>query len=105
MNTGSVDQDAVIVEKICPEAVPTDLREELAVKTDSLMNAFRFKRRELIERGWQLDVEKLRAEINGRRAVVIPSPGRREDGGRNYVLKTAPLLPAKAIPAPAAAAA
>ena len=59
------------------------------------MNAFRMKRRELIERGWQLDVEKLSAEVNGRRAVVIPSPGRREDGGKNYVLKTAPLVPAK----------
>ena len=99
------EQDAVIVEKICPEAVPTDLREELAVKSDGLMNAFRFKRRELIERGWQLDVEKLRAEINGRRAVVIPSPGRREDGGRNYVLKTAPLIPAKPRTTPEAVAA
>ena len=92
------EQDAVIVEKICPETVPTDLREELAVKSDGLMNAFRFKRRELIERGWQLDVEKLKAEINGRRAVVIPSPGRRDDGGKNYVLKTAPLLPPKSVP-------
>ena len=92
------EQDAVIVEKICPETVPTDLREELAVKSDGLMNAFRFKRRELIERGWQLDLEKLKTEINGRRAVVIPSPGRRDDGGKNYVLKTAPLLPPKSVP-------
>ena len=89
------EQDTRIVEEICPETVPTDLREELTVKSDGLMNAFRMKRRELIERGWQLDVEKLSAEINGRRAVVIPSPGRREDGGKNYVLKTAPLVPAK----------
>ena len=97
------EQDAVIIEKICPERVPTDLREELAVKSDALMNAFRFKRRELIERGWHLDIEKLRAEINGRRAVVIPSPGRREDGGKNYVLKVAPLVPAKAQVAAVAA--
>lgn len=97
------EQDAVIIEKICPETVPTDLREELAVKSDALMNAFRFKRREMIERGWLLDVEKLRAEINGRRAVVIPSPGRREDGGKNYVLKVAPLVPAKSQVAAVAA--
>ncbi len=90
------DQDAVIIEKICPQTVPTDLRDELTVKSDGLMNAFRFKRRELIERGWQLDVDRLRNEVNGRRAVVIPSPGRREDGGKNYVLNTAPLVPAKA---------
>ncbi len=88
-------QDTRIVEEICPESVPTDLRDELTVKSDSLMNAFRMKRRELIERGWQLDVQKLSAEINGRRAVVIPSPGRRKDGGKNYVLKVAPLVPAK----------
>ena len=90
------EQDTRIVEEICPETVPNDLRDELTVKSDGLMNAFRVKRRELIERGWQLDVEKLAAEINGRRAVVIPSPGRREVGGKNYVLKTAPLVPAKA---------
>jgi hypothetical protein len=89
------EQDTRIVEEICPETVPTDLRDELTVKSDGLMNAFRFKRRELIERGWQLDMEKLSAEINGRRAVVIPSPGRRADGGKNYVLKTAPLVPAR----------
>jgi phenylpropionate dioxygenase-like ring-hydroxylating dioxygenase large terminal subunit len=89
------EQDTKIVEEICPETVPTDLRDELTVKSDGLMNAFRMKRRELIERGWQLDVEKLSAEINGRRAVVIPSPGRREDGGKNFVLKAAPLVPAK----------
>jgi phenylpropionate dioxygenase-like ring-hydroxylating dioxygenase large terminal subunit len=98
------EQDAVIVEEICPETVPTDLRDELAVKSDSLMNAFRFKRRELIERGWQIDVEKLKAEYEGRRAVVIPSPGRREDGGKNYVLKTAPLRPGKSVPPLAVAA-
>jgi phenylpropionate dioxygenase-like ring-hydroxylating dioxygenase large terminal subunit len=98
------EQDTRIVEEICPESVPTDLRDELTVKSDGLMNAFRLKRRELIERGWQIDIEKLSAEINGRRAVVIPSPGRREEKGKNYVLKTAPLLPAKSL-APMAVAA
>ncbi len=98
------EQDTRIVEEICPASVPADLRDELTVKSDGLMNAFRMKRRELIERGWQLDVEKLSTEINGRRAVVIPSPGRREDGGKNYVLKTAPLVPAKKAASVAVAA-
>lgn len=98
------EQDTRIVEEICPETVPTDLRDELTVKSDGLMNAFRMKRRQLIEKGWQIDVEKLAKEINGRRAVVIPSPGRREDGGKNYVLKTAPLVPAKSLPPLAVAA-
>ena len=86
------EQDTRIVEEICPERVPTDLREELSVKSDALMNAFRFKRRELIQKGWLLDVETMKAMIDGRRAVVIPSPTRREENGRNYVLKTAPLI-------------
>jgi hypothetical protein len=92
------EQDTVIVEEICPELVPTDLREELSVKSDGLMNAFRFKRRELMQRGWALDIEELRNHVDGRRAVVIPSPTRREEQGRNFVLKTAPLLPVKNVP-------
>jgi phenylpropionate dioxygenase-like ring-hydroxylating dioxygenase large terminal subunit len=88
------EQDQVIVEKICPELVPIDLREELSVKSDGLMNAFRMKRKELIERGWALDIEALRAHIDGRRAVVIPSPERTAAQGKNFVLKTAPLIPA-----------
>ncbi len=98
------EQDTRIVEEICPETVPTDLRDELTVKSDALMNAFRMKRRQLIERGWQIDLEKLSTEINGRRAVVIPSPARREDGGKNFVLRTVPLRPAKSLPPLAVAA-
>ena len=90
-------QDTRIVEEICPELVPTDLREEFSVKSDGLMNAFRFKRRELLERGWGLDLRAL-DELEGRRAVVIPSPTRREENGRNFVLKTAPLMPGKSMP-------
>lgn len=97
------EQDTRIVEEICPELVPTDLREELSVKSDGLMNHFRFKRREMMERGWALDIDALRGHIDGRRAVVIPSPTRRAEEGRNFVLKTAPLLPAKAIAAVEAA--
>lgn len=86
-------QDTVIVEEICPEIVPIDLREELSVKSDGLMNAFRMKRKALIERGWALDVEAINAHIDGKRAVVIPSPDRTASDGKNYVLKTVPLVP------------
>ena len=91
------EQDTKIVEEICPELVPTDLRDELSVKSDGLMNAFRFKRRDLIGKGWALDIEAIRGQIDGRRAVVIPSPARREEQGRNFVLKTAPLLPGEPV--------
>ena len=91
------EQDTEIVEKICPELVPTDLREELTVKSDGLMNAFRAKRRGLIERGWAIDIEAMKAMIDGRRAAVIGGPQRRADNGKNYVLKTVPLVPAAAL--------
>ncbi len=94
------EQDTVIVEKICPEIVPTDLREELSVKSDGLMNAFRQRRRQLIERGWAIDVDTLRQHLDGKRALVIPSPARRAAQGRNFVLKTVPLIPAKAAAVP-----
>ncbi|QMW22881.1 aromatic ring-hydroxylating dioxygenase subunit alpha [Sandaracinobacteroides saxicola] len=97
-------QDTRIVEEICPEIVPTDLREELSVKSDGLMNAFRLKRRELIERGWAIDVKRLREEVDGTRAMVIPSPARAEAQGRNFVLKTVPLVPARSLPPLAEAA-
>ena len=92
----------MIVEKICPEIVPNDLREELSVKSDGLMNAYRAKRRSLIERGWAIDVEALKRDFEGRRALVVPSPERREAQGRNFVLKTLPLVPAIATAAQAA---
>lgn len=86
------EQDQVIVEKICPEIVPLGLSEELSVKSDKLMNAFRLKRREMIERGYAIDVETLERDFEGRRAVVIPSPARREARGQGFVYKTAPLV-------------
>ncbi len=85
------EQDKRIVEEIAPEVLPLDLREEFSVKSDGLMNAYRMKRRELIARGWALDVEALSGRET--RAYVIPSPARREAGGRNFVLKPAPLIP------------
>jgi phenylpropionate dioxygenase-like ring-hydroxylating dioxygenase large terminal subunit len=96
------EQDTVIVEEICPEIVPIDLREELSVKSDGLMNGFRMKRKELIERGWALDVEAINNHIDGKRAVVIPSPERTAAAGKNFVLKTAPLVPALVQPQMAA---
>lgn len=88
------EQDTRIVEEICPQIVPLSPREELSVKSDNLMNAFRKKRLELLQRGWGLDVRKIEEDFEGRRAMVIPSPTRRAENGKNYVLKTVPLMAA-----------
>ncbi len=97
-------QDKVIVEKIAPEILPVGMAEELSVKSDGLMNAYRAKRRELIERGWAIDTEALKRVHEGRRALVVPSPERRASEGRNFVLKTVPLIPARPEPRAATAA-
>lgn len=89
------EQDTRIVEEICPEIVPLTPREELSVKSDNLMNAFRRKRLELLKAGWGLDTRKIAEEVGGRRAIVIPSPTRRAENGKNYVLKSAPLMPSE----------
>ncbi len=88
-------QDTDIVEKIAPEILPVDMGQELSVKSDGLMNAFRAKRRALIEQGLAIDVDELRLHPENIRAMVIPSPARAEAQGRNYVLKTIPLIPAR----------
>jgi phenylpropionate dioxygenase-like ring-hydroxylating dioxygenase large terminal subunit len=85
------EQDRRIVEEIEPELVP-DLSEEVSVKSDALQIAFRKKRQEMIDRGWGIDGEKL-SQIGTKRALMVPSPARREDDSR-WALKTVPTLPA-----------
>jgi phenylpropionate dioxygenase-like ring-hydroxylating dioxygenase large terminal subunit len=88
------DQDSKIMESVAPELLPVYLHEEVSVKSDVIMVAWRNKRRELIEKGWALDVDALARERASKRAFVIPSPGRAPDapGASDYLLKTTPLI-------------
>jgi phenylpropionate dioxygenase-like ring-hydroxylating dioxygenase large terminal subunit len=99
------EQDAVIMEGITPELLPVYLHEEVSVKSDAIMVAWRNKRRELIEKGWAIDVEAVNRDVEGKRAMVMPSPGRAPDapGARDYLLKTVPMVDGERLRAEALA--
>jgi phenylpropionate dioxygenase-like ring-hydroxylating dioxygenase large terminal subunit len=88
------EQDREIMEYVAPELLPIYLHEEVTVRPDAIMVAWRNKRRELIERGWAIDTDAMKRDVDGRRAMVIPSPARAEGAphARNFLLKTVPLL-------------
>ncbi len=72
-------EDQRTVESQRPELLPYDLGAELHVKSDGMGVAYRKMRNRFVERGWGIDIETIRAQCDGRRAVVIPSPARRDN--------------------------
>ena len=84
--------------------MPDSWREELTVRTDALQVSYRRKVRELESRGWKVDTRRIEAEFRGRRACVLPSPGR-ADPGQSFVLETVPFTGVEADPGIAAAGA
>lgn len=96
------EQDRVIMEKVCPELLPVYLHEEVSVKSDGIMVAWRNKRRELIEKGWALDVDAMERDVQGKRAMVIPSPDRANPAeAKDFLLKTVPLVDGERVRAEA----
>jgi phenylpropionate dioxygenase-like ring-hydroxylating dioxygenase large terminal subunit len=93
------EQDSAIMEYVAPELLPVYLHEEVTVKPDAIMVAWRNKRRELIEKGWAIDSDAMARDVNGRRAMVMPSPARAEGepNAKNYLLKTVPLINSETI--------
>jgi phenylpropionate dioxygenase-like ring-hydroxylating dioxygenase large terminal subunit len=98
-------QDAAIMEHVSPELLPVYLHEEVSVRSDAIMVAWRNRRRELIEKGWAMDTQAMARDVNGRRAMVMPSPDRAEGApnAHNFLLKTVPLLDGEAVRAKALA--
>jgi phenylpropionate dioxygenase-like ring-hydroxylating dioxygenase large terminal subunit len=93
------EQDAAIMEYVAPELLPVYLHEEVTVRSDAIMVAYRNKRRELVERGWAIDAEAMKHDIEGRHALVIPSPERApgRPNARNFLLRTVPTVDGNAI--------
>jgi phenylpropionate dioxygenase-like ring-hydroxylating dioxygenase large terminal subunit len=86
------EQDRRVVEDIEPELAP-DLSEEVSVKSDALQIAFRRRCQQYIDKGWGIDGAQL-TQVGSKRALVVPSPARREAEGR-YVLQTVPMVPGR----------
>jgi hypothetical protein len=87
-------EDQRTVEAQRPELLPYDLAAELSIKSDGLGVAYRKLRKKYVDMGWQIDDHLIRSQINGRSAVVIPSPARREvpELEKSWVIPEAPVI-------------
>lgn len=87
-------EDQQTVERQRPELLPYDLAAELSIKSDGLGVAYRKLRKKYIDLGWQIDAHLIRSQIDGRGAVVIPSPARREvpELEKSWVMPEAPVI-------------
>lgn len=89
-------EDCPFVESQRPELVPTDLADELHVKSDKMQVAYRRMRQRVLQRGWGLDAHTMRT-LEGKVGVVIPGPSRRaQDAQRSFVFDEVPTLRATA---------
>lgn len=61
-----------------PELLPYDLSAELHVRSDRIQVDFRKKRNAYLDKGWGIDTHLIKSEYANVKAVVIPSPARRE---------------------------
>jgi phenylpropionate dioxygenase-like ring-hydroxylating dioxygenase large terminal subunit len=88
------DQDKVVLEEVRPEILPLDIAAELHVKSDNLQLYYRKIRNKFLERGWGIDMHKIRSELTGRTFTVIPSPSRREvpELAHAWVMKEVPQI-------------
>ena len=84
------EQDAHVVEKVKPELLPVDLAEELSVKSDGLQMTYRKMRKDLMKKGWSLDVDEIVSRYRGKKAITIPSPQRKLEP-EGWVIPEAPI--------------
>jgi hypothetical protein len=82
------------LEEVRPEILPLDIAAELHVKSDNLQLYYRKIRNKFLERGWGIDMHKIRSELTGRTFTVIPSPSRREvpELAHAWVMKEVPQI-------------
>lgn len=90
----AVVEDLSVVEDLKPVITPEKMSDELLTETDAMEAAFRKRCFNWAAKGWEIDLDQLEHRSQSE-ALVIPSPGRREDP-KNWVHKTVPLKPAKA---------
>jgi len=92
------EQDRYVLEPVHPKLTPRNNKTEFLVPADKCIARYREYCREWEERGWRIDVARMRADYDSV-AYAIPSPARREVKG--WVVPAVPLVAS----APAAAAA
>jgi hypothetical protein len=75
-----------------PELLPYDLAAELHVPSDQVQIAYRKLRNQFIDKGYGIDTHRIQSEFANKKAVVIPSPARREipELAQAWVMKEVP---------------
>ena len=89
VNMEVAQEDIDILVKLNPVRTPETMTKELLVPTDAPVVRYRELQKEWEQRGWRIDLKRLR-ELRGDVATVIPSPGRRTSG--NWILDPVPLI-------------
>ncbi len=91
------NQDRSVVMAQRPELLPYDLAAELHIAADKIQIAYRQTRNRCIDTGWGIDRHKITSEYANVKAVVVPSPARRENPelAKAWVMKEVPTRPAK----------
>ncbi|GAB1422419.1 aromatic ring-hydroxylating dioxygenase subunit alpha [Anaerolineales bacterium] len=72
------EEDRRTVMEQRPELLPYDLAAELHVRSDRIQVDFRKKRNQYLDNGWGIDTHLIQSEYANVKAVVIPSPARRD---------------------------
>jgi hypothetical protein len=72
------EEDVGVVAHVRPTIGPTPFRDEVLVKADEMETIFRHLVFRMIEKGWEIDYDKVMADYD-RKVYVIPSPARRLD--------------------------
>ena len=83
-------EDIDILEALDPVRTPDSPTEEVLVPSDGAVVRYRDFLNQWADKGWRIDMKKLRAE-QGDRAFAIPCPARRTS--KNWVLNPVPVLP------------
>jgi phenylpropionate dioxygenase-like ring-hydroxylating dioxygenase large terminal subunit len=96
------EQDRYVLEPMHPMLTPRNNVHEFLLPADKAIGRYREFCQEWENRGWRIDVKKMR-EDEDRIAYAIPSPARRQAKG--WVLPAIPLFPGKGTEAPVKAVA
>lgn len=83
------EQDRYVLEPIHPKLTPSHNAHEFLVPADRAIGRYREYCRDWEQRGWRIDVAKVRADED-RVAYAIPSPARRQSKG--WVLPSIPVV-------------
>jgi phenylpropionate dioxygenase-like ring-hydroxylating dioxygenase large terminal subunit len=95
-NQKIASQDVAILQSLEPGLSPESPNDVLFLEPDSVLRHLEASRRKWEDRGWRIDLDKMRQYPPGKKQFVIPSPGRRLSG--QWVYDTVPLLPPKPEP-------